>query len=99
MDNKILKIKSKYNRKLLFSYLKYNFTLKLIKYNKLCQKDLDITKQNYETFCHYNCYEKKIEIDRLSDKTMENVRNEYRNPLIYLLFFCILLQIIFYIIF
>ena len=59
MDNKILKINSNYNRKLLFSYLKYNFVLKLIKYNKLCQNYLDMTKQNYETVSHYKYYEKK----------------------------------------
>ena len=87
MDKKKLIIYSKYNKKLLFSYLKYNYILKLIKYNKLWQNELDITKQNYETVSHYICYEKKIKEDRLSYKTINKIKEEYQNYFYYLLYF------------
>ena len=53
-ENEILKISSKYILKHIFSYLKYNYFLKLIKYNKNLQKQLDINLEdsiyNYK-FC------------------------------------------------
>ena len=87
MDNKILRIHSKYNKKKIFSYLKYNCVLKLIKYNKLCQNELDINKQNYETVSHYYCFEKKFKKDRLDYETTDKIKEEYQKYFYYLIFF------------
>ena len=48
--NLLLKIKSIYNMKLLFSYLKYDNILKLIKNNKSIQNKIGIGKQNYKDY-------------------------------------------------
>jgi hypothetical protein len=48
--NLLLNIQSKYNIKLLFSYLKYDYILKIVKYNKSLQKQLGIDKQNYKDY-------------------------------------------------
>jgi len=51
-NNLLLNIASNYNLKLIFSYLKYNYILKLIKYNKLFQNQIGFDKQNYKAYCN-----------------------------------------------
>ena len=46
MQNIIQRINSNYNKKIVFSLLKYNYVLKLIKYNKLIQNQLDLTQRD-----------------------------------------------------
>ena len=59
--NLLLNIESKSNLKLIFSYLRYNYVLKLIKKNRSLQKNLGIDKKNYRYFSDvkYNSIEKK----------------------------------------
>ena len=71
MENKILRINSNYNKILLFTYLKYDYILKLIKYNKSTQNLLGITVKNYQTISNYDCSIKIIEIDRLNHDIKE----------------------------
>ena len=63
-NNLLLNIQSKYNIKLLFSYLKYDYILKLIKYNKSLKKKLGICKQNYKDYSNiqYIPIEEKTEL-------------------------------------
>lgn len=60
-NNLLLNIECKSNLKLIFSYLRYNYILKLIKKNKSLQKNLGIDKKNYRNFSDvkYNSIEKK----------------------------------------
>ena len=60
-NNLLLNIESKSNLKLLFSYMRYNYILKLIKKNKSIQRSLEIDKKNYKYFSDvkYNSIEKK----------------------------------------
>lgn len=60
-NNLLLNIESKSNLKLIFSYLRYNYVLKLIKKNRSLQKNLGIDKKNYRYFSDvkYNSIEKK----------------------------------------
>ena len=51
--DKIFKISSKFVLNEIFSYLKYNYVLKLIKYNKELQQKLDI-KKNYTLYIGFN---------------------------------------------
>ena len=69
-NNLLLNISSNYIVKHIFSYLKYNYILKLIKYNKLIQNKIGFDKQNYKNYSNtkYNIREKysndeKYEID------------------------------------
>ena len=59
-NNILLKIKSIYNIKLLFSYLKYDNILKLIKNNKSIQNKIGIGKQNYEDYSNIKISSKEI---------------------------------------
>ena len=76
MENKILKINSNYNKILLFSYLKYDYILKLIKYNKSTQNHLGITLKNYQTISNYDCSTKVITINRLDYNIKKKFKNE-----------------------
>lgn len=49
-NNLLLNISSNYIVKHIFSYLKYNYILKLIKYNKLIQNKIGFDKQNYKNY-------------------------------------------------
>lgn len=54
-SNLLLNIASKYNLKLLFSYMRYDYILKLVKNSKLLQKKLGIDKQNYKDYSNIKC--------------------------------------------
>ena len=64
---KMLKIKSKHTLKEIFSYLKYTFFLKLIKYNKSLQKTCDIIFEDSIINYHYYIKTKKEEISFIDD--------------------------------
>ena len=49
-NNILLNINSNNNVKLLFSYLKYDKILKLIKYNKSLQNKIEIEENNYKEY-------------------------------------------------
>ena len=68
-NQKIFKISSKYLLHEIFSYLKYNYVLNLIKYNKILQNKLNIELQNY-TFSY--------EID---DKEITKKSTKYENTI------------------
>jgi len=59
-NNILLKIKSNYNIKFLFSYLKYDNILKLIKNNKSIQNKIGIGKKNYEDYSNIKISSKEI---------------------------------------
>lgn len=59
--NKLLNISSHYNLRVLFSYLEFNRTLQLVKYNKLLQEKLRITNRNYITETSYQYIKKEYE--------------------------------------
>ena len=62
IKNIIENIRSSYNTKNLFSYINEKTKLKLIKYNKILQKKLDINIDNYSLFSRrYIIYENKNE--------------------------------------
>ena len=52
----ILNIHSNYNLKFVFSYLDYQYLLKLIKYNKKLQNELEIKLDNYKNNSNYPKY-------------------------------------------
>ena len=56
----LLKIKSEYCLKAIFSYIDYNYILKLIKKNKIFQKKLGLNIQNYKNKSSYEYIERKI---------------------------------------
>ncbi len=49
-NNILLNITSEYNLKQIFSYIKYDYILKLIKKNKSLQNKLGISKENYKEY-------------------------------------------------
>ena len=53
-------ITSDYLLKTVFSYLKYNNVLKIVKYNKNIQSKLGINLQNYQTISNYQYIKRKI---------------------------------------
>ena len=59
-NNLLSNIKSINNLKLLFSYLKYNFILKLIKNNKSLQNKVGIELQNYKDYSNTKIISKKV---------------------------------------
>ena len=60
--NKLLKISSDYNFRILFSYLDYNYIIKVIKYNKFLQNKVNI---KIEAKCNYIIEEKIIDRENL----------------------------------
>jgi len=58
--DRLLKIKSEYSLKTIFSYIDYNFILKLIKNSKKIQRKLGINIQNYKKKSSYEYIERKI---------------------------------------
>ena len=87
MQDIIQRINSNYNKKIVFSYLKYNYVLKLIKYNKLIQNQLDLTQRDYlinSKHYGYECQKIPIELESIFLK-----KNLYELPkyLYYLLIF------------
>ena len=64
-NEKIMNISSDYSIKLIFSFLKYNQILKLVKYNKSIQNKLGINIENYQTIS--NCQYIKRKITRIYD--------------------------------
>ena len=56
----ILKINNDYNLKLIFSYLDYQYILKLIKINKKLQNKLGIKLENYKNKPNYPKFQEKI---------------------------------------
>jgi len=59
-NNILLNINSIYSLKLLFSYLKYDKILKLIKYNKSLQNKIRIEKNNYKDYSNIEIISKVI---------------------------------------
>ena len=59
-EEKLLKIKSEYCLKTIFSYIDYNYILKLIKNSKKFQRKLGINVQNYKKKSSYKYIERKI---------------------------------------
>ena len=95
-DNILLlnNIKSNYNLRLVFSYLKYNYILKLIKKNKSLQNQLGIDKQNYKDYSDI----KYISVVKKETKGGYIVDNGLASPLCQLLYllYLFLIIIIFY---
>ena len=52
-NRKIFDITSNSNLKTIFTYLDYNYVLKLVKKNKRLQYSLDLNHQNYTINCEY----------------------------------------------
>lgn len=75
-NNIILKIKSNYNIKLVFSYIEYNRIIKLIKYNKAIQNKVEIKLiKNYTLEKKYNInYNKKL-IDSIFNMNTINLNS------------------------
>ena len=67
MSQTFLKIKSQYIMKEIFSFLDYNYSLKLIKNNKEIQKRLEIGIQNYKERTSYQLFERKEIINRIPE--------------------------------
>ena len=59
-EEKLLKIKFEYCLKTIFSYIDYNYILKLIKNSKKFQRKLGINFQNYKKKSSYKYIERKI---------------------------------------
>ena len=80
-NNKLLlNIYSKYILQKIFSYLKYHYILKLIKYNKNLQKKLDIIFE--DSIINYKYYiktkkEKEVDIEEDIFKKMKKSRDNY----------------------
>ena len=55
MSDILLKIKSKYNLKQIFTYLDYFYALKMIKNNKNLQRNLGINLQQYKKAANFQC--------------------------------------------
>ena len=62
MSNKeiLFNISSDYTLKTIFSYIKYNTLLKLIKNNKSLQRKLGINLENYQIISNYQYIKRKI---------------------------------------
>lgn len=58
MSESLMKIKSKYNLKAIFSIVNYERILNLIKYNKELQENLNISILNYKNRASYQYFEK-----------------------------------------
>ena len=67
----IFQVSSKYCLKTIFSHLKYNQFLKLIKYNKKLQKLLEISSKNY--YLEYEVKEEKIESKRTENRDFDKL--------------------------
>ena len=88
-DEKIFKIKSKYLLNGIFSFIKYEKALNLMKYNKILQNKLNITKNDYSIDCIF----KKELVDKESGELMINNETDERNS--FLSSSIIIFQIIF----
>ena len=87
MQDIIQRINSNYNKKIVFSYLKYNYVLKLIKYNKLIQNQLDLTQRDYLINSkHYGYKYQKIPIT-LESNFLKKTSDDLPKYLYYLLIF------------
>lgn len=71
-SEKIKRINSLYNLKLIFSYLDYNHVIKLIKYNKNLQKQLDLNLRNYNNKFNYAYSKKSYKFKYYNEKGKEN---------------------------
>jgi hypothetical protein len=88
MENNIQRINSIYDKKKVFSYLKYDYFLKIIKYNKLIQNQLGITLQDYKiNNNHYDYYIQTIPIKGLKYKFLIKFSEDFPKYLFYLLIF------------
>ena len=87
MQDIIQRINSNYNKKKVFSFLKYNYVLKLIKYNKLIQNLLDLTQRDYLINSkHYGYKYQKIPI-ALESNFLKKTSDDLPKYLYYLLIF------------
>ena len=59
-NDNIFDISSEYTLKTIFSFIKYNKVLKIVKHNKSLQNKLEINLQNYQTFSNYQYIKRKI---------------------------------------
>ena len=88
MENNIQRINCIYNKKKVFSYLKYNYFLKVIKYNKSIQNQLGITIQDYQINCnHYDYFCQKKLIKGLKSEFLTKFSEDFPKYLFYLLIF------------
>ena len=59
-DGKLFKISSVYSMKTIFSYLDHNYLLKLVRYNKELQNQLEISLENYKIQTNYCILKRKV---------------------------------------
>ena len=59
-NNLLSNITSNFNLKLIFTYLKYDYILKLIKNNKSLQNKIGIGKENYKDYSNIKIFSKEI---------------------------------------
>ena len=59
-NNLLAKITSNFNLKLIFTYLKYDYILKLIKNNKSLQNKIGIKKKNYKDYSNNKIFSKEL---------------------------------------
>ena len=90
-NGKIFKISSKYLLNDIFSFIEYNYALKLIKYNKKLQNFLDVKTQYFD----YNIIkEKKASLAVQQINNIKESKNEVFTICKYfILFGCIILDI------
>ena len=94
-NNLLLNITSKYNLKLLFSYLKYDYILKLVKNSKSLQNKLGLDKQNYKNYSNI----KIIPIEEKSWETGYIDQNYYPADIICVCIYLFLFLNIFYVVY
>jgi hypothetical protein len=59
-NNLLSNITSNFNLKLIFTYLKYDYILKLIKNNKSLQNKIGIKKKNYKDYSNNKIFSKVL---------------------------------------
>ena len=95
MSESLMKIKSKYNLKAIFSIVNYERILKLIKYNKELQENLNINILNYKNRTSYQFFEKN-QIRNTFCESHKNLKVKDENCLkLYLSFLLVIILFIY----